>query len=1222
MMTTSELDVFSCALDGTTLIEASAGTGKTWNICGLYLRMLLERELTVQQVLVVTFTNAATAELRDRIRSRIAETLAYLQQSGAPVNDPFVPGLVTAVETCCGRTREQMIRILDLALQSFDEAAIFTIHGFCQRALADTPFSSAMPFASELVQDDSPYLMEAVHDFWRRHIGGGALSPEFVAYLVEKNESPQRLARLLKRHLAKPKATYLWPEALDKAKEAATRLSQLYLAAKATWMAEASAISALLHASLPDLTASYNEDLVREAIDACDAFFSGDAPPTVPPTLHGVKLKAMRSRDLQDATRKKRQTPQHRFFDQVQVLLDELPALQAKEDEVLPGEYFTLVRRLFESAAPELRRRKRERRIVAFDDMLYNVYEALEGGNFPWLAGMLRARFPAALIDEFQDTDPLQFAIFNTIYGGSGLPLFFVGDPKQAIYSFRNADLHTYLQAKQTANAAYTLSGNQRSSEGLINALNALFSANQGLFRLPGLEYQHVSVGKKPRTPFLDKSEPRGDLHVWMLPSDDTSAIGRGAAKVASVDAVAAEIARLINDAGAGKIMLGDRALEPGDIAVLVRSHAQGSAIRAALASLNIGSVELSQASVFDSADAADLECVLCAILEPGRTGLLLAALATPLIGYDAAAIVSVTADEKQLMTHVDRFARYRNMWFKRGVGFMYRQLLAEENVSSRMLCQPDGERHLTNLLHLGEHLHQAAAQNPSPEAMLRWLQTKRRDGMVDEAAQIRLESDEKLVQIVTIHKSKGLEYPVVFCPFLWDGHVSNQNALDGEEYHAEDGTGVIDFRTDAASITEAKRLVKLEQSAETLRLIYVALTRAAHRCYLIAGTYSKPTSGKPSVKEGTHTLLNWIVAGGGHTPRSWDVTKLTPADITKAWTALAKQASPHMTLSQLPSCAGTPVRIAHPSPEKLAAQAPPQPIPPGWRVGSFSWLTHGARSERSASDHDARAVAPVKKTPPADLAHDDILHFPRGATAGDCLHAVFETIDFGAPATWPVAISRALAAFPQPAAATEEQGRMRPAMISKMLADVLSTPLKDGMALQQITEEKRLAELEFHIPSQGITADQLNRWLKEAGYPAPALHFRDLEGYLRGFMDLVFEHDGRYYILDWKSNHLGYTPEDYGKEGMATAMANHGYHLQYLLYSVALQRYLAHRLAGAYDFDRHFGGIFYLFVRGVRPGWKLPDGSQAGVYYHRPGQDTLAALEKVIATNMAREAA
>ena len=422
----------------------------------------------------------------------------------------------------------------------------------------------------------------------------------------------------------------------------------------------------------------------------------------------------------------------------------------------------------------------------------------------------------------------------------SAAPLFLVGDPKQAIYSFRNADLHTYLHARGDALAEYTLTENQRSTRELLQALNGLFGANARAFVLPGLDYRSVAYGAKPRKLLLDRSTPaRTALQLWSLPRDAAGEpLPKKAASQAALQACAGEIARLLAAARRGVITLGERPLSAGDIAVLVRSHAHGGAMRRALAQLGVGSVELSQASVFDSPDAADLERLLAAILEPAREPLR-AALATEAMGLDAAAILALSADETALLDLIARFAGYRDTWLQRGVGLMLRQWMQTEGVSRRYrLARPDGERRLTNLLHLAECLHEAA--DTPHEALQRWLQRQRSETRQDDAAQLRLESDRDLVQVVTIHKSKGLEYPLVFCPMLWDGQPLRARSGEGLEYH--DADAVIDFRTrDKERRAPLREQIALESAAETMRLIYVALTRAVHRCYLVAAQTRPP---------------------------------------------------------------------------------------------------------------------------------------------------------------------------------------------------------------------------------------------------------------------------------------------------------------------------------------------------------------------------------------------
>jgi exodeoxyribonuclease V beta subunit len=397
-----------------------------------------------------------------------------------------------------------------------------------------------------------------------------------------------------------------------------------------------------------------------------------------------------------------------------------------------------------------------------------------------------------------------------------------------------------------------------------------------------------------------------------------------------------------------------------------------------------------------------------------------------------------------------------------------------------------------------------------------------------------------------------------------------------------------------------------------------VALTRAIYRCYLIAGTYTTRHRNGSSATESTKSLLNWLVAGGGETPRGWSGATRSPSEIAAAWQALAKRLSPHVALAPLSVARGTPVALGGPAPETLSALSPPKTIAPAWRFSSFSGLSSDAKGEGAASDHDARIADASKRigAPPPDIAPHDILRFPRGRSAGECLHSILESVDFTAPGGWNEAIAHSLSEHPQSLAG--EQAPLLTRMAAGMLADVMNTTLPEGIVLGALPDARRLTELEFSLPVPRVSAHALNAALRSLGYDVPRLAFRDLEGYLKGFIDLVFEHRGRYYVLDWKSNHLGYAASDYGPAPLRAAMAEHGYHLQYLLYALAVDRYLRHRVPG-YRHETHFGGVLYLFVRGVRPDWVDVDGSRAGVFHHRPTAATLARLDALFAMEPAK---
>jgi exodeoxyribonuclease V beta subunit len=1238
-MTLRDLDAFSCPLDGIRFVEASAGTGKTWNIAALYLRMLLERSLDVRDVLVVTFTKAATAELRQRIRNRIVETLACLEGAPPAAGDPFVPTLLGALRAR-GLVDTSMRLRLDLALQSFDEASIFTIHGFCQRALADAPFASGMPLAVEVLPDPSHLLEQAVRDHWRRHLAVDALPPAFARHLADNPTAFDNQVKLLARRLARPLARLKWPLGLDAPPpldedpaQAQAALSQ----ARDLWNADPQSVRDWY--AQPNLRLnkkSYRDGCFGEWLSHWDAYAAnGDALAVLPEKLHLLGPAEMEAK----LTKGQSLPPILPFHTALQAFLE----ARHRIGQAVTLHYRRVQRDLLATAPQSVRATKQAMRAIGYDDMLSNLYERLVDGRHPSLATMLRRRFPVALVDEFQDTDPLQFEIFKAIHAPNREPgdapppgaahstddpgspaaptLFLVGDPKQSIYGFRSADLHVYLRARAIADGHYTLRDNQRSTEPLIRAVNAVFRTNDRAFMQPGLQFVDARRGKRTIDPLQDDSgETRASLQLWEIPpGDDGMPLVKGAAKDRAIGGCAAEIVRLIEAGRDRRLLLGDRPLAAGDIAVLVRTHKEGIAVREALALRGVSSVERSQQNLFDSTDAQDVEHVLAATLEPSRDGQLHRALATDLIGWSATEVDALSATESGQVQALSQFQEYRDLWLHRGIGVMLKTLVARERVVERMLVRTDGERRLTNLSHLAECLHAAAEANPAPEALLRWLRARRADADAGaesetavEAMQLRLESDRNLVQVVTVHASKGLEFPIVFCPTLFDGFPGSSGQPEWREYHDEDGTRVLDFRDDLDQAEEEAidSTLARERAAEKLRSIYVALTRAMQRCYLTVGAY---VSGR-SDKESRRAALNWLVAGSGHDPTDWVAAGdplVDVAGVRKAWAHLAHEHAGDIAIEPLPAAPVRRLAPQRPTAADIAALKPPARIPPAWRRGSYSGLVHGSRNELAAADRDLRVVrtAASLQRPPASLAPDDILRFPRGRLAGDCIHALFESIDFTDEATWASGIDQALRRHPQPAA----DPSLLPGMLRRMLGDVLQTPLPIGCRLADVGNARRFVELGFTLPSGALDAQRLAALLAGHGYPVPDLSFGTLHGYLNGFIDLVFEHGGRFHVLDWKSNTLGHTAADYGTTPLAEAMDREGYHLQYLFYALALHRYLQARLGARYDFDRHFGDVLYLFVRGVRPDWRGEDGAVAGVFHHRPSRALIESLSALL---------
>lgn len=1222
---TASADLLDWPLHGVCLIEASAGTGKTWTICGLYLRLLIEGRRKVRDLLVVTFTTAATAELKERIRARLADLQRALRV-GTATSDSFIAAYLARLEADGPQhiDRDELQRCIDEALHQFDEAAIYTIHGFCQRALSEAPFAAGLPFAFEVLQGDGALVRQVATDFYRSHVVGARYDDQRSARLRHRL-TPDRLTALLSQRLGRP---------LDRLEFATPgpaggfdHYCAIFAAAAALWRTDRERIMDVLRDGAPgNLNAtSYKPLSIEAGGQAVDALLG---QPYALAIDADDKTRALRAAHLRERTNGGKITPVHPFFELLQQLLDASPAADAELDDL----ELVLITELLRQGPASLHAQKRRQRVISFNDMLGNLRDALIHPSLTWLASALRARYPVALIDEFQDTDPLQFEIFSRIYqpadapADAAGPLFLVGDPKQAIYRFRGADLFTYLKAARQAAQRYSLSTNQRSVAPLIAAQNALFGCHARSFVLDDLHYQPVMAGNRQRPPLVDADLAGGTdsaLVLWSLPSD---LLPKGQADQQVIAATTSEIVRLLNAARAGHVTIGARPLAAGDIAVIVRSHAQGQQIKQALQRRGIASVERTQDNVFQSTQARQFELFLLALSEPGNERALNAALSSSLFGLDATQIDAENNDESRRAERLAAFAQYRQLWQQRGFAAMWRQVQADGRLLQRLLPLPDGDRQVTNFLHLGELLHLESDQQAGSDGLARWIQQMRNEKQASETMQLRLESDEHLVQITTLHASKGLEFAVTFCPFLWLGSNRPSEEALRASYHDDDGNAVTRYARDN---TTAEAHETLENFAETVRNLYVALTRAVYRIYLVAGLCNY---GKDKGRASRASALNWLVAGGGTPAQAWLDQPAEAADIEAAWSGFARQLPASILHQALPP--GSSETLAASSDERagLVARTARRAILPGWTQASFTslnrntWQPHqaahvdeGGAGDGRAADHDHDQVLPVDEARPQ--ADRGMMAFPRGAEPGTLLHAVFEHADFSRPQSWDAAIERALQRHPlrvadldADASAPVLRDMLRGALLQVSTADLTG----QGLQLAQVKPHERLNELDFTLPAHKVQPGTLAALLRAAGEPLELSSPAMLNGYLRGAIDCIFRLDGRYWIADWKSNHLGTRLEDYQAPALRQAVLDAGYGLQYILYTLALHRYLRLRLSD-YDYERDVGGVFYVFVRGVVSGWQQTDGSSAGIYRARPARALIEQLDLLFETGAIR---
>ncbi|MGC0783623.1 exodeoxyribonuclease V subunit beta [Pantoea agglomerans] len=1154
------LNPLTLPLKGERLIEASAGTGKTFTIGLLYLRLLLglggenaySRPLSVEEILVVTFTEAATAELRGRIRENIHQLrLACIRgKSSNPMHQLLLeqmPDLSQAAAQLLAAERQM------------DEAAIFTIHGFCQRMLNLNAFESGMLFEQELIEDEQALLKQSAADFWRRQCY--PLSLDVARIIAAEWSGPDSLLATLRPWLQGESPGLKRPPAADEtlASRHARNLARIE-AIKQQWQALSADVEGIITASGVDKR-SYSSKHLPNWVARVTQWASSDTLDYQLPK----ELERFGQQVLEEKT-KKGEAPRHSLFEAIDQFLAEPLSLR----DVIIAQALTDVR-------ATVQREKRLRALLGFDDLLSKLDEALQQPGGVLLAETIRARYPVALIDEFQDTDPQQYRIFRTLYiNQPEQALFLIGDPKQAIYAFRGADIFTYLRARNEVSAHYTLDTNWRSSPEMVGSVNRLFSQLDSPFLFSAIPFQPV----KPAVPnqslkliFDEQQQPA--LRFWLQPGEG---VGNSDYQQFMAQQCAADISRWLVAGQQGRARLGKgEVLQPvraSDITVLVRSRNEAGLIRDALNALAIPSVYLSSRdSVYTTPEARELLWLLQAIQAPEQERLLRSALATSIFAIDAATLDALTQNEREWDALVEQFAVWQELWHQRGVLPMLRDVMIKRQLAENMLASENGERRLTDLMHLGELLQEASVQLESPHALVRFLaQQIARPNSQASSQQLRLESDRHLVQIITIHKSKGLQYPLVWLPFA-AGFREAASAL----YHDRDTfTALLDVQGDAQSLALAEE----ERLAEDLRLLYVALTRSVYHCSVGIAPLIKGTRKKEGESDLHKSALGYLVQQG----EAADAQQLS-----QRLNALTGEGIALVEEGLLP---GEMWQDAQLGDEVLSSRDITRALADVWRVTSYSGLQqhHSSPLLDALPNFDIDAAGEEEKGEEAALTPH---HFPRGAAPGTFLHGLFESIDFTEPpdSVW-----------------LEDQLQHNGYPLSwlpvleQWIDRVLHTPLNaEGLTLSAIKSSERLIEMEFYLPINNLlTAADLDALLRRhdsLSQQAAPLDFRQVRGMLKGFIDLVFRWQGKYYLLDYKSNWLGDSHAAYTPEAMAQAMIGHRYDLQYQLYTLALHRYLQHRLPD-YDYQRHFGGVFYLFLRGM-------DGSSPdnGIFTTRPAE-------------------
>lgn len=1170
-------DVKTAPLSTPTLLEASAGTGKTFSIKHLVLRIVAELDIPIEEVLVVSFTRAATAELKQRIQQHLTEMHGLLAGSLSPEDvEPLLLEQLALWDQAAAAgeaslERDVLRRKLKQALAGFDNASILTIHGFCQKMLREHAFSAASTLEEADAGDASAIFEEVVEDFLRRELDAHPGEPDIAQCLAEGEDWTSKLEKLCGT-----------PEKL----------------------------------------------VPRSFVDKDGRDLSLPAEPP---------------------KRAKKAAP---------------PAEEEGFDE--RGYLRGMLARFAAVCPQEAAKKKREAGIVTFDDFLVQMWRRLDDDLSGGFAAAIRRACRAVLIDEFQDTDPLQFAIFERLFISAPLSeeekaqkraLFFVGDPKQAIYRFRSADLNTYLRAKRLIGRIGridSLRTNFRSTPGLVDAFNAFFGLAKctplGPFQRADLPYEAVRAAPGRTGLYRRVSaggvEPMTPMEIWGCWGSQMYANAE-LARTAAASAVAEDIAKLLDEsakntalaeASDGRAVVGVFAIEkngaladaplgcvrPADIAILVRARGDADAVRAALAKHNIRARMREQKDVMDTPEARELYLVLTAVNSPGDERALRAARATRFIG-DTLSMIS-SNDESRRIEIRAVFEESAKNWRRTGVAAAFQGLMSRFDVAGRLLKLENGDRTVANYNHLIEVLHEAGRTQTTPSGLLTWFDREIAASMapgaqVDEARRLRLESDDNVVTIETIHSSKGLQYPIVYLPFAQALRGLGQKSAALLDY-PEGPTGGMRLRIshERAALSAAS---KTEEAEEMARLAYVAMTRAAKRLVVVCPYTSQNAKnpGKSHWMVNENAVMRILAGTAGRV--DFDEAKALAAALhapilqPEEFSRIGPDGRPApIALRELSlletgdADALTQVRLRE---RPTLSVAPARPRHAAWQTSSFSKLA------RSLEDQPA-AVRPFYGAERrAVLGEPDILAFPAGPQPGTCLHAIFEHADFQRHAAGTIegeAAREALAkAMVERFLAIADEAKKANAVkgAAKMLFDVLNAEILPGRRLRDVPPEHRFAEMEFLVHMHAaLTPELLAQALSllDPKYAVPALSHEKLTGFMTGFVDLAMAVDGRYWVVDWKSNAIAQTPEGFTQEAMDREMTRHHYRLQYLIYLVALRRLLKARLGPHFRPDM-VGGAIYVFVRGVRAGQTTVSNPQ-GIVRDEVRPEVLEMLDEI----------
>ncbi len=1143
------------------LVEASAGTGKTWTISVLYLRLVVEHGLRPESILVSTFTDAAAAELRERIRARLQwawrhfDGPADIGSAESELRD-WLAALEAQVPAAEARWRVQR------ALAELDRAPIATLHALCRRILSEQVLASGSDFRpGELVS--ARELESELLDDLARLLAHGPLGDEASGLPALHRMSAPARAKLVKAAL-QPGIEIVGGEV--------DALLAAFAASDCPARIEAFAASIIVDGKKYALGERLRE--LAAWLRTGDAFATFDEKKLktlIDPSFWHAQVRAEHVADT--------------LANPVAIRARAVAALLLARDAILQAHG---LRGMLPTLLEWRTKRLTQRRQFTFDDLIERVHAqtcAARDQDDDALADRLHAQWPVALIDEFQDTDARQWEIFDAIHrdaaGAARGLLLLIGDPKQSIYRFRGSDIASYLRAAATTTQRLSLAVNQRATQALVDATNALYAHAGDAFAMPDDAIRYVPVGaagRADREPLHSGGMTIAQPLLLHRLDDDSDA--------AALAACVAQIAAYLEP---GRWRIGDRALEPGDIAVLLPRHDDIAALRQRLQALRIPCVGAGRSDLFATPWATELRVLLHALMAPGDVGAVRAALATRLLGCDYAQLRALDHDSPGWRAQADGLALWAEAWQRHGVLHAVDRVIAD--AAPRLLARVDGERALTDLRHLGELLQAESQRCSGAQQLLAWFATRcAATAQGDDAAarerELRIESDQRRVQLLTLHASKGLEFPIVLLPLM--GRQRGRRETYPVWTERRDGQRRIDLGS--GDLAAHQQTAAREDLQERLRVLYVALTRAEHACHLFLGPLDATPDDHASALD--HLLRGVDLAAlAGKCPQIGLI-----------------DAAPTPSLAAFTTAPETIVRRARAWPARRGIDA------------AYSFSSLMSRAQLALRDDDAARDEAATKGIESALAEVDAVQADerllrlspwRGTEFGNGLHALFEHRDLAQP----MAAQRDRVRAELQQAGLRVEPARRDDMIDAVIERVqstLDTDLGDGLRLGALSAAMQRAEMGFQFRLEHLDLQRLQQLCDARGEPGLIPHGLGdtrLRGFLSGKIDLVFVHGGAVHVLDYKSNHLGNALADYCGAALDAAMDAHGYRWQALLYAIAVRRYLARRQRQVAA-PLRLGDTLYLFLRavGLAPG--------AGVWRHRFDDDFLAAVDALFAAS------